>query len=259
MPCEKQFSLEVSETPAYEITNSSPLPNGQAFVLTTIQLLTVNGIAPHTFSLVAGAFPSGVSMSSSGLITIATTVSGSSSFTIQATDSSPVPQVTSKPFMLTVDPSPGPAWASLLWGTRTLVTSGSGSASFTPSAAMGASFSAVSSGPSAGNNDGITTNTAVLATVIPWSGTARLVLNVNTVDVAGIGRIVAQCRVRVNGVVMALHEVFSGDHSVSNQNFDFSVQGKTSLDVFVWCESNNSAFGPVGPCSSAISGSFVNL
>jgi outer membrane autotransporter protein len=52
------------------------------------QLVATGGTAPYTYSVVSGALPAGLSLSSAGLISGTPTTSGSSTFTVQAKDSS---------------------------------------------------------------------------------------------------------------------------------------------------------------------------
>jgi outer membrane autotransporter protein len=52
------------------------------------QLVATGGTAPYTYSVVSGALPAGLSLSSAGLISGTPTTSGSSTFTVQARDSS---------------------------------------------------------------------------------------------------------------------------------------------------------------------------
>jgi hypothetical protein len=95
------FSL--TNLPAITL-NSTSLPNATAGV-TYSQTLTAGGGAggPYTFAVTAGALPTGFSLSSSGALSGSTTVAGTSSLTVTATDSSGF--TGSQAYTLTIDPA----------------------------------------------------------------------------------------------------------------------------------------------------------
>src|SRR5208282_3651783 len=67
------------------LTNATPNANYNATLQAT------GGVGTLTWSLASGALPAGLSLGSSGTITGDPTVSGTSTFTVQVTDSSAVP------------------------------------------------------------------------------------------------------------------------------------------------------------------------
>lgn len=69
------------------------------------------GTAPYTFAVVNGSLPAGLSLSSSGVLSGKPTAAATSSFTLEATDSSATKLHTFAPSTMTV--SPAPAYASL--------------------------------------------------------------------------------------------------------------------------------------------------
>lgn len=85
------------------ITTSAALPGirtGQA--MTPVTLVAKAGTAPYRWSLLSGSMPSGVTLSSGGVISGTPTTPGSYTFTIRATDSALTPVNADKLFYLTV-------------------------------------------------------------------------------------------------------------------------------------------------------------
>jgi hypothetical protein len=62
------------------------LPNGQAGVAYNQTLTASGGVAPYTFLVTAGALPTGLALSASGLISGTTSIVGTFNFTVRATD-----------------------------------------------------------------------------------------------------------------------------------------------------------------------------
>lgn len=98
----KAFALSVGQ---FGIATVSPLPaarQGQVYGNT----FSVNGgLAPHSWSVVAGTLPTGLNLSGSGTLLGTPTATGSYSFTVRVTDSSAgTALTTTKVFTLTVAP-----------------------------------------------------------------------------------------------------------------------------------------------------------
>ena len=93
------------------ITTTSPLPSGVATVSYSQTLTASGGTAPLTWSLASGALPTGLSLSSGGVISGTPSVLGTTSFTVQVTDSNGLLFTT--PFTLTILP-PTPVITSAL-------------------------------------------------------------------------------------------------------------------------------------------------
>ena len=73
------------------ITGTTPFcnnpPNGEVGVAYSHAITAAGGVAPYTFSIIAGSLPTGLSMASNGSITGTPTVAGTFPFTVQVTDS----------------------------------------------------------------------------------------------------------------------------------------------------------------------------
>ena len=98
----KQFSLTIG-TPTVTITTPTPLPLATANSSYSQQFAATGGLPPFTWSLVGGALPAGLTLSSAGLLSGTPTVSGSFTFTVRATDSAESANQGSKTFTLVVD------------------------------------------------------------------------------------------------------------------------------------------------------------
>jgi large repetitive protein len=78
------------------------LPNGVLGYAYSEDLLVVGGAAPYEYVVISGALPDGLSLGlTTGTISGTPTESGSTTFTVQATDSNGLP--TSRAFTLTID------------------------------------------------------------------------------------------------------------------------------------------------------------
>lgn len=71
------------------ITNLASIPTGQTGIAYSFQLIAGGGTAPYSFVLAAGALPDGLTLSAAGLISGTPTATGTFSFTIAVTDSTP--------------------------------------------------------------------------------------------------------------------------------------------------------------------------
>jgi hypothetical protein len=119
------------------ITNfgSAPTPtNGTAY---SFQLAVAGGTAPYTFSLVSGALPDGLTLSSTGLISGTPTTTGTFNFTIGLHDSSSNAALCQKTAALTVASNNCPDFAGKNWkdpGWYSEANSGGGilTTTFTP-------------------------------------------------------------------------------------------------------------------------------
>jgi hypothetical protein len=87
---------------ALSITSASPLTPGKLNVAYTSTLAATGGTPPYTWSLASGSLPAGITLSTAGLISGTPAGYGTSSFSVQATDSSSTPESATAPFTLQV-------------------------------------------------------------------------------------------------------------------------------------------------------------
>lgn len=66
------------------------------------QLTAAGGTAPYTYAVTAGALPSGLTLSSAGLLSGSVTTTGSASFTVTATDSAGTPVTGTQAYSLSM-------------------------------------------------------------------------------------------------------------------------------------------------------------
>ena len=85
---------------------ANALPQGTTGVAYSGSVVASGGTAPYAWSVVSGALPAGLSLSSSGAITGTPTGAAHAAFTVQVTDSSPSPQSTTAPLSIDVLPPP---------------------------------------------------------------------------------------------------------------------------------------------------------
>lgn len=97
------------------VTLFAPLPDAVRTVAYSQQVVSAWGPSPLSFSISAGALPSGLSMSGSGLITGTPITEGPFYFSIQATNNSG--QTCVQADSIVVDAAPPPNWGSLSWAT----------------------------------------------------------------------------------------------------------------------------------------------
>jgi hypothetical protein len=90
---------------AVAITSLADATEGALYSQT---LAAKNGVKPYTWNVASGTLPSGVSLSSAGVLSGTPGVAGTFSFTVQVTDSTtPTPQVATQILSLEVNPSSG--------------------------------------------------------------------------------------------------------------------------------------------------------
>jgi Putative Ig domain len=84
-----------------QITTTSPLPGGQTTVAYSTALSATGGTPPYTWSVSAGAPPSGLTLSSAGVLSGTPTAAGPASFTAKVTDAAA--QSATAPLQMTID------------------------------------------------------------------------------------------------------------------------------------------------------------
>ena len=85
---------------------ANALPQGTTGTGYSANVVASGGTPPYSWSVVSGALPAGLSLSSSGAITGTPTGATHAAFTVQVTDSSPSPQSTTAPLSIDVAPPP---------------------------------------------------------------------------------------------------------------------------------------------------------
>jgi hypothetical protein len=85
------------------ITTTSPLTNGTLNTPYIATFTATGGTAPYNWSVSSGSLPSGLTLTSTGILSGTPAVSGSYSFTIRATDSAASPQNATKPILLQIE------------------------------------------------------------------------------------------------------------------------------------------------------------
>lgn len=88
-------------TSALAVT-SSTVPAAKAQAAYSATLTASGGTAPYTWSMTSGTLPTGLTFAASGTISGMPTQAGSSSFTVQVTDSSSPAKTASQPLSMTV-------------------------------------------------------------------------------------------------------------------------------------------------------------
>jgi len=83
---DRSFTL-VIDAPTITVTPTT-LPNPTIGIAYNQNLTASGGTAPHSFAITSGALPAGMTLSAAGLLSGMPTASGSSSFTVTATDAS---------------------------------------------------------------------------------------------------------------------------------------------------------------------------
>src|SRR5262249_45300785 len=81
----KVYTLAITGFPPITLTPPS-LPASTSFTFYSQQLTASGGASPYTFTLNGGVLPSGLTLSSSGLLSGAPTATGMFGFTVRATD-----------------------------------------------------------------------------------------------------------------------------------------------------------------------------
>jgi hypothetical protein len=84
------------------ITTASPLPVGTVNIPYVTTLAATGGTSPYVWTVKTGALPPGLALATTGVLSGTPTTPGSSSFTVEATDSETTPQVATAAFVLQI-------------------------------------------------------------------------------------------------------------------------------------------------------------
>jgi hypothetical protein len=91
---------------AVTITTGATLPAGTVGSAYSQTLAATGGTAPYTWTVASGTLPAGLALSSGGVVSGTPTAAGSSTFTIQATDSASTAKTATLAATLVVNPPP---------------------------------------------------------------------------------------------------------------------------------------------------------
>jgi uncharacterized repeat protein (TIGR03803 family) len=100
------FSLSIYPLGTPVVATTSPLPAGYATVAYTDTLTATGGAAPLSWVVASGSLPSGLNLSTSGVISGTPTTMGGSTFTVQVTDSNGLSSTAQ--LSLTINAAPQP-------------------------------------------------------------------------------------------------------------------------------------------------------
>ncbi|MEQ1747971.1 MAG: putative Ig domain-containing protein [Prosthecobacter sp.] len=106
----KGFNLTITTAPS--ITTASPLPVSVVDLALSQQLAGTGGTAPYQFTVNAGSLPSGLTLSTVGLLSGTPTATGTSNFTVLITDANSL--TATKAFNLSITTAPSITTASPL-------------------------------------------------------------------------------------------------------------------------------------------------
>ena len=105
-PATDTQALSITIAPATLAITTATLPDGQVGVAYDQTVAGSGGVAPYTWSVLAGALPSGLSLNAStGAISGTPTAFGTASFTVQAADSQGTPATDTQALSITVAPA----------------------------------------------------------------------------------------------------------------------------------------------------------
>jgi len=141
-PASVACSLAVTQSTVIVITSGSPLPAATLnAVYTPVQLTQTGGTTP-TWSVTVGSLPTGLSLSSGGLLSGTPTVLGTSTFTVSAVEAAHT--TGTKVFALSVLPVLAPGTQQIAFRDGTILTVGEGCAATILNGATGGASTSVS-------------------------------------------------------------------------------------------------------------------
>jgi cytoskeletal protein CcmA (bactofilin family) len=135
--------------------DTSSLPDGYTDELYSETLTAVVGTVPYTWSLASGSLPTGLTLSSDGVISGTPTIAGTSSFTVRVTDSDSPPVTATRTLSITIQQRLSVATASLANGWVGMAYSdslvaGNGTPPYTWSVTVGSLPTGLTLAPSTG-------------------------------------------------------------------------------------------------------------
>lgn len=223
--CQKAYSLRVN--PCTNITNASPLPDADEGMAYSQQLNSL-GITNPVWSIIAGALPTGLNLSASGLISGTPTVANTFNFTAQVTGDN---GTCGKAFALTVLAADlCPAWDTMLWDTET--SSAIGAGTFLGSWLF-EDFSAQVSSPGGGNDTAQLQNNTATPLGLVYNGPGcNCNLHVDLISVSGGATEVSglvQVLISPPGTILA--QFTTPPDGVGSYDIPFAVPDTLGLDI----------------------------
>ncbi|MGA8150578.1 MAG: putative Ig domain-containing protein [Terriglobales bacterium] len=103
-PLSQSFTIVIAPPPALSVATRS-LADGTQDEAYSAALQAVNGTPPYSWKMISGNLPAGLSLSTAGLISGTATAAGTSTFTVQVTDSAKSKASASVDLSLTIDPN----------------------------------------------------------------------------------------------------------------------------------------------------------
>ena len=101
----QNYSLTINPAPTITLTPSS-LAAGQVGAGYSQALTAAGGTAPYSYAVTSGSLPTGLALSTGGVLSGTPSASGSATFTVTATDSSSGKHTGSQNYTLTINPAP---------------------------------------------------------------------------------------------------------------------------------------------------------
>lgn len=102
LEAQRAYTMNISPGAGQLTITTQQLPPGRTNVPYSAMLGAVNGTAPYSWSITAGALPAGLTLSATGSISGTPTAVGTSSFTVQVSDASMPAKTATKAFSLRI-------------------------------------------------------------------------------------------------------------------------------------------------------------
>jgi hypothetical protein len=97
------FTFAINPPTAALTVTTTTLPNGTENVSYSQQVAATGGVTPYKWSLASGTLPTGLSLSTAGVISGTPTASGNFSFTVEVADAESPPQTATQPLGITIN------------------------------------------------------------------------------------------------------------------------------------------------------------
>lgn len=228
--CTKLFSMSI-EPLACTVDTASPLPEAQRTIAYSQQLSSTP--VASSWSIIAGSLPTGLSMSSGGLISGTTTTVENSTFTVRATGDG---FQCDKQFTLHAGPAPDEMdWRNLHWNVPTITAVNTASASFTPNNANSeqCSLSCFASDPApSASASAAAVNTAQFVSGTPLQGLCNMRVQWTTATNSGAGSPSCQIHVEADGNPIADFDS-PAPNSGGTTDIPFLLSGETNISVII--------------------------